>query len=187
MKKHILMLGCAMTSFNATAALAADTAEAQQETPAAAQEGASGGIEEILVTARRASESAQRVPLAITVVSGEALREANVVEVRDLARMTPNFQALTGNGDPTSVILTIRGQSAQDRLLTTDSPIGVYVDGVNYARMSNLETAFLDVERVEVLKGPQGTLFGRNTTGGAINISTKQPYLDSFEIGRAHV
>lgn len=137
------------------------------------------GIAEIIVTARRTNETSQSVPLAISVVTDEAIKEANVTEFRDFARLTPSFQALTGNGDSTSVLLTIRGVSGQDRLLTTDSPIGIYVDGVNYARTSNLETAFIDVERVEVLKGPQGTLFGKNNTGGAINITTKQPDLNA--------
>ena len=135
------------------------------------------GLSDIVVTARRTNESAQRVPLAISVFDASELKRANVTEVVDIARLTPNFSVTTAGGDATSVLLTIRGQSQQDYILTTESPIGVYVDGVNYIRSSNLEAAFLDVERVEVLKGPQGTLFGKNTTGGALNITTRQPDL----------
>ncbi|ATE65983.1 TonB-dependent receptor [Rhizorhabdus dicambivorans] len=178
MKGGASILAGSLVLFHAQAAWAGQSEPAAA--PAAAEAGAPEGIEDIVVTARRTNETAQKVPLAISVVTGEAMKEANVSEFRDFARLTPSFQALVGAGDATAVILTIRGVSAQDRLLTTDSPIGIYVDGVNYARTSNLETAFLDADRVEVLKGPQGTLFGKNNTGGAVSVTTRQPKLGEF-------
>lgn len=136
-----------------------------------------GGIADIIVTARRTNESAQSVPLAISVLDKQKLVDTNVNSMADVAKITPGFFVQTSSADPTGLLLTIRGQSQQDSILTTDSPIGVYVDGVNYIRSSNLESALVDIDRVEVLKGPQGTLYGKNTTGGAISITTRQPDL----------
>jgi iron complex outermembrane receptor protein len=148
---------------------------AQRNAPA--PEISNSGIQDIIVTARRTNESAQSVPLAITVLDAQKLADTNVQGIADIAKITPGFFVQTSSADPTGVLLTIRGQSQQDSILTTDSPIGVYVDGVNYIRSSNLESALVDIERVEVLKGPQGTLYGKNTTGGAISITTRQPDL----------
>lgn len=182
MSKQVYMMAAAVAALCAPAAYAQVGAAPAQVDPAPQEEQPpapqSGGIDRVVVTARRSEESVQTVPLAINVATADDLLDLHMTEVRDIARTIPNFQALTSNGDPGSVLLTIRGVSAQDRLLTTDSPIGVYVDGVNFVRHSNLETAFIDIERVEVLKGPQGTLFGKNTTGGAINVTTKQPSLN---------
>lgn len=150
---------------------------AQEAAPPADTEASQGGIEDIVVTARRTSEAAQTIPVAITAFGSQQLSDANVEGIADIAKQTPNFFVQTSSADPTGVLLTIRGQSQQDSILTIESPIGVYVDGVNYIRSSNLETALFDTERVEVLRGPQGTLFGKNTTGGAINITTRQPDL----------
>ncbi|MBL8652450.1 MAG: TonB-dependent receptor [Sphingopyxis sp.] len=165
------------------AGLATTTTAAAQETPAPAPteaDTAQGGIEDIVVTARRTSEAAQTIPIAITAFGAQQLADANVVGIADIAKQTPNFFVQTSSADPTGVLLTIRGQSQQDSILTIESPIGVYVDGVNYIRSSNLESALFDTERVEVLRGPQGTLFGKNTTGGAINITTRQPDLTAI-------
>lgn len=142
-----------------------------------AESAARGGIADIIVTARRTNESAQSVPLAISVLDKQKLVDTNVTGLADVAKITPGFFVQTSSADPTGLLLTIRGQSQQDSILTTDSPIGVYVDGVNYIRSSNLETTLVDIDRVEVLKGPQGTLYGKNTTGGAISITTRQPDL----------
>jgi len=169
-----------LSSLLTTASLAITTGALAQEAPAptdAGTDAAQGGIEDIVVTARRTSEAAQTIPIAITAFGSQQLSDANVEGIADIAKQTPNFFVQTSSADPTGVLLTIRGQSQQDSILTIESPIGVYVDGVNYIRSSNLETALFDTERVEVLRGPQGTLFGKNTTGGAINITTRQPDL----------
>ncbi|WP_260582636.1 TonB-dependent receptor plug domain-containing protein [Sphingopyxis sp. PET50] len=164
-----------------SAGLALAPSAAAQDAPAPAEaETAQGGIEDIVVTARRTSEAAQTIPIAITAFGAQQLADANVEGIADVAKQTPNFFVQTSSADPTGVLLTIRGQSQQDSILTIESPIGVYVDGVNYIRSSNLETALFDTERVEVLRGPQGTLFGKNTTGGAINITTRQPDLGAI-------
>ena len=158
-------------------AFAAQAQEASPPPEPAGDAQVTGGIGDIVVTARRTSEAAQTIPIAITAFGAQQLTDANVEGIADIAKQTPNFFVQTSSADPTGVLLTIRGQSQQDSILTIESPIGVYVDGVNYIRSSNLETALFDTERVEVLRGPQGTLFGKNTTGGAINITTRQPDL----------
>jgi iron complex outermembrane receptor protein len=152
---------------------------------ASAQE--SGGIRDIVVTARKREESIQNVPIAVTALSAEALANQSVQSVKDIQYQTPSLTIAPTNADRNSLAIGIRGQSVSDTLLTVDPSIGIYIDGVNFAKTVGTELSTLvDVERVEVLKGPQGTLFGRNTTGGALSITTKLPS-DEFEgqlIGR---
>ncbi|MDR7103727.1 iron complex outermembrane receptor protein [Croceicoccus sp. BE223] len=133
-----------------------------------------GGLEEIVVTARRSAERAQDVPIAITTVTANDLTKLSVRDVIEIQKMTPGLYMNSQNSSG-RVKITIRGQSEADNRLTTDPSVGVYIDGVNYARTYGLRSAFVDLAQVEVLKGPQGTLFGKNTTGGAINITTQHP------------
>jgi iron complex outermembrane receptor protein len=132
-------------------------------------------LETIVVTARRREETLQKVPLAVSVLSGEQLEAASVKGVFELQYLTPNLVIGAQPSAAQATVLSIRGQNQADLLLTTDSSVGVYVDGVNIPRTVGFRANNFDVERVEVLKGPQGTLYGRNTTGGAINIVTRRP------------
>jgi iron complex outermembrane receptor protein len=140
-----------------------------------------GGLEEIVVTARKASEPLQTTPVAVTALSEAGLIRNQVVEVADLQHVTPDM-AIGGAGTgPSSIVyLAIRGEAQNSPNSASDNAVGIYQDGVYIARPIIGNLGFLDVGQVEVLRGPQGTLFGRNTTGGALNIATNQP-TDTFE------
>jgi len=140
--------------------------------PALAQQGVAT-IEEVVVTARKREESLQSVPVAVTAQSGEQLKRANITDPVGLSRVTPSLQIRNSSGSANSAQIALRGQYAADSLLGVSQPIGLYEDNVNIPHPFGSNNAFFDIERVEVLKGPQGTLYGRNTTGGAINIITR--------------
>jgi iron complex outermembrane receptor protein len=128
---------------------------------------------DIVVTARRVSERAQDVPLAVTAIGGAALQERGVQELRDLSAIAPNLSIQSSNTGAGSAALSIRGQNSTTVSLAVDSAVGLYVDGVNVPRTWGIRGALVDIDRVEVLRGPQGTLYGRNTTGGAVSVYTK--------------
>lgn len=157
------------------ALIAASGAGAQTSSAAAPAEEQAGGIADIVVTARKISESAQSVPLSIVALGGEALKNANIVNVQDLQSQVPNLILQTHPVDPQSLSLAMRGQKQVDLTLTLDPSVGLYVDGFYNPRSIGLRGALVDMERVEVLRGPQGTLYGRNTTGGALALYTKDP------------
>ncbi len=135
-------------------------------------------LEEIVVTAQKRAENAQDVPIAITALSAAALEEKGVTNVADVSNFTPNIQidrASPFAGSSTIMSAYIRGIGQNDFAFNMEPGVGLYVDGVYYARTVGAALDLLDVERVEVLKGPQGTLFGRNTIGGAISVITRKP------------
>lgn len=165
----IAVVGTATLSFSAGAQEAGEARAARAE------------VEEIVVTARRSAESLQTTPVAVTALSGEALAQAQVSTVADLARTTPNLNISTGGGGPASVVMvSIRGQTQGQPSTSADPAVATYIDGVYYARPTGGDLDLFDVRQAEVLRGPQGTLFGRNTTGGAINVTTNDP-TDRFE------
>ena len=137
-------------------------------------------VDDVIVTAQRRSESSQKVALALTVVSGETLDDRNIQTVNDLENTVPSLEvdSQLGGGQPQ---FRIRGIGFQDYGANNASPVGVYVDEVGFAFPVQTQGLLFDLERVEVLRGPQGTLFGRNTTGGAINFITKAPSLHGNE------
>lgn len=150
--------------------------------PASAQNDAADRIfEEVVVTARQREERAQTVPIPITALSAEQLVTRNLMEVRDLEKLSPNtsidYSAVNGN----AIQVFIRGIGQTNWAATQDPKIGMYVDGVYFSRPQGALVDFNDVERVEVLRGPQGTLFGRNTTAGLIHIINNRPSTDGFE------
>lgn len=147
---------------------------------AAADSSDEGGIAEIIVTARKTSESLQSTPVAVSALSGESLANQQIVGIQQIQATTPNLTFSSAVAQPGSSTVFIRGQGSSDGLIAIDQAVGVYVDGVYAARSTGGATDLVDVQRVEVLRGPQGTLFGRNTTGGAINIIANQP-TDKFE------
>lgn len=164
---------------------AAETAvpDAQENTSAGTGAGAPEG--EILVTARRRSEASQDVPLAISVVGGEHLDNTGAFNVGRLQQLTPTLQFYTSN--PRNSAANIRGIGAPFGLTNDgiEQGVGIYVDDVYYSRAASSTFDFLDVARIEVLRGPQGTIYGKNTTAGALNITSRQPTFN-FE-GRAEV
>ena len=138
------------------------------------------GIEEIIVTSQRRSEAINDVPIAITAFSGETLAALGVTDTRDLGNVTPGFTAAdSGYNTP---VYTLRGIGFNDTTYTATSTVGIYVDETPLPYAIMTKGANLDIERVEILKGPQGILYGRNTTGGAINYIARKP-TDSFEYG----
>ena len=138
------------------------------------------GLSVITVTAERRGEDLQKVPVAVSAVQAEELDLRGLTEVKDLSAIAPNVSVLPGTTSNTAVLVSIRGIPGQaDESQGFDSPIGLYLDGVFLARSSAASFEVADIERVEVLRGPQGTLFGRNTTGGAINFITKEPPADA--------
>ncbi|HNP34747.1 MAG TPA: TonB-dependent receptor [Woeseiaceae bacterium] len=130
-------------------------------------------IEEIVVTAQKRTERLQDVPVSISVFNSDAIDQTGVRELKEIAAYIPNLQISPGNDFTTTV--TIRGVGAQSRNIGFDSRVGVYVDGVYVGQSPALNQELLALERVEVLRGPQGTLFGKNTVAGAINLITKKP------------
>lgn len=134
------------------------------------------GGEDIIVTARRSDESLSSVPVAITAVSGAGLVRQNVVEFKDLQKITPSLSLSTSNISPSNLSVGLRGQGVTEPLIYVDPSIGYYLNGVSLPNFNGAGmSAFLDIDRVEVLKGPQGTLYGRNTTGGSLNVFTNMP------------
>jgi iron complex outermembrane receptor protein len=168
MKRGLL----ATTMMATTVALAPTVVLAQSEEKPGAT------IEEIIVTARKRSESLQQTPIAITAQSAAALEAAAVTDLTEASRFVPNISFTKGGaiaGTNAAASIFIRGVGQGDFIVSSDPGVGVYIDGVYYARMVGASMELSDIERVEVLRGPQGTLFGRNTIGGAINIISKAP------------
>ncbi|WP_380875004.1 TonB-dependent receptor [Sphingomonas sp. DBB INV C78] len=153
-------------------------AQAQDAAPAAAEE---GGLEDIVVTAQKRSESLQRTPLAISAVSADTIETRRITDASMLSSVAPNLSTTTGPSSKGHLIIQIRGIGESEPILTADSPIGVYVDGVIVGRSTGAIFELTDLERIEVLRGPQGTLYGRNTTGGAVNLITRKP-TDEFGV-----
>ncbi len=134
---------------------------------------ATGKIEEITVTARKREELLRETPVAISVLSGEDLRELGARSLEDIGDAIPNLVFKQGTGKSASV--TIRGLGQRDPRTFLDPSVGIYIDGVYTARADGPLISTLDVERIEVLRGPQGTLYGKNSIGGAINFITRKP------------
>ncbi|MDB5397619.1 MAG: TonB-dependent receptor, partial [Rhodospirillales bacterium] len=153
---------------------------AQEAAQATATNGA-GQLEEIVVTARKTEEKLQTAPLSVTALTATKLEAQNVTTAAGLNGLVPNLNITQGAAYGTSVFVTIRGVNQADVSLTNDAPIALYIDGVYNGRAMGSLFDLVDLQRVEVLRGPQGTLFGRNTTGGAINFITKGPS-DDFSI-----
>lgn len=130
---------------------------------------------EIIVTARRRAESAQDAAVAVSVVSGETIDRTGSFNVNRLQQLQPSLQFYSSN--PRNTAVNIRGIGAPFGLTNDgiEQGVGIYIDDVYYARVAASTFDFLDVERIEVLRGPQGTLYGKNTTAGALNITTRRP------------
>ncbi len=148
-------------------------------TPAFAQSAASedrAGVDEIFVTARRTEENLQTTPVAVTAVTAAELERGQIDSLQELMYAAPNLAVTSGGpGDAALLQAGIRGQVQLDGTGAIDQPIGLYVDGIYIGRASGALLDLVDARQVEVLRGPQGTLFGRNTTGGAISITTQAP------------
>src|SRR5512134_2934368 len=142
---------------------------------------ATAQIEEVVVTAQRRAESMQNVPITVSAVTADTLNALGAVDVLDLASTAPGLYVGRQLASP---LIYLRGIGTTSTQGGQESPTALYVDGVYYAELPGLNFSFNNIERIEVLKGPQGTLFGRNATGGLVQIVTKDPSQDpSLDIG----
>lgn len=132
----------------------------------------SGGLEEIIVTAQKRSESLQKVPIAIAAVTPQQLTNSGIQSTQGLAAALPGLQLLNIGGNVTPYV---RGVGSGFAAAGLESPVATYVDGVYYANPADVNMDLFDIEQVSVIKGPQGTLFGRNATGGVLQITTREP------------
>jgi iron complex outermembrane receptor protein len=156
--------GIAVALFGAAAA-----ASAQQPARAESQ------LEEIVVTAERRDANLQDVPIAVTAFSAEDLSRRQVTSLVDIAKDVPNLVGHNNVGLNTATVVYLRGVGSTQSFATVDTTVGFYVDDVYIARQNANNFSLFDVERIEVLRGPQGTLYGRNTSGGAIKVVTQRP------------
>jgi iron complex outermembrane receptor protein len=142
----------------------------------AAESDSTPSLQEVTVTAQRVEENLQTTPVSMTALSGDFLQKFDVARVTSLETVSPNLNFFSGTGGSSSQVSAfIRGVGQFDFLLTTDPAVGLYVDGVYLARTFGNNLELNDVAQVEVLRGPQGTLFGKNSIGGAINVTTLTP------------
>lgn len=141
-------------------------------------------LEEVIVHARRRAEPLKDTPVAISVISGEQLREDSADTVQDVGRGIPNLRMVSSPQSVSALDVTMRGQTVNRSAIVFDSAVGLYVDGVYVANGQGAMATLLDVDSVEVARGSQGTLSGRNNTGGSISLTTHQPDLgaDSIEV-----
>jgi iron complex outermembrane receptor protein len=139
-----------------------------------------GALEEVIVTARKREESLQETPVAVTALSADALRDAGVRNLADLNQIAPNIEVSTANGTAPLANIYIRGVGQRNTGPNIDSGVGIYIDEVYVGRPDGALLDIYDIQSVQVLRGPQGTLFGKNTTGGALVFTTNRPG-DEFE------
>jgi len=173
-KSHTSVAHFALAAFLALGC----TAPAHAEDAAAEGEADGGGLSEIIVTAQKRSENLQETPISMSVLSGEQLANRHVTSLLDLKDGSiPSLRIAPFFSRPTALIVNIRGIGVlgDSNQPARDQGVGVYVDDIYLGRAQGLGTALFDIANVEVLKGPQGTLFGRNTEGGAVNITTRRP------------
>ena len=184
--KHTYQL--ALLAIGSGVALSAFTeAAVAQENPPAREPIllAANAIEEVRVTSRRREELAQNVPIPVTVVGGEHVADSGAFNVNRVKELIPSVQLYSSN--PRNTAISIRGQGTTFGLTNDgiDPGVGYYIDGVFFARPAITTLDFIDVERIEVLRGPQGTLYGKNTTAGAFNVTTAKPTFEKdarFEV-----
>ena len=130
----------------------------------------------IIVTARKRKESLYETPAALSVMSPQVLLQRNISNLDDIGKHVPNLNiSRFGVGNTAQAAIFIRGIGLQDHIITTDPGVGVYLDGVYLGRQMGSNLSLINIERIEVLRGPQGTLYGRNSIGGAVNIITRKP------------
>ncbi|MFZ3483172.1 TonB-dependent receptor [Sphingomonas sp. 3-13AW] len=194
--RSVLVAGTALATFLAGGSAFAQTVDpvsaieppaAEVTAPDVEEEQAAGAVRsgDIVVTARRRVENVQDVPIAMSVIGGDTLDAQGAYNISRLTQLQPTLQFFSTN--PRNTFINIRGIGAPFGLTNDgfEQGVGIYVDQVYYNRIASATLDFVDVERIEVLRGPQGTLYGKNTTAGAINITTRAP---SFEFeGRAEV
>ena len=173
MIKKNLLLGCAIAAVMSSSAYANAGANTPEENE--------GGLADIIVIGdTKQTENLQDVPTTITAFTAETLTNQGIKEVREIASFTPGFNVRESGNNPTSFAMSMRGQIQVDNIATLEPSVGIYLDDMYIARTYGLNTEMMDVASVQVRKGPQGTLFGRNTSAGAVLIQTADPEFDKL-------
>ncbi|HET7561432.1 MAG TPA: TonB-dependent receptor [Rhodanobacteraceae bacterium] len=190
MRSKSASVALGLLSASIALALATNAQAAPQESSAAAQSTQTASpasqpqtatahkpkeLETIVVTARRRSEDLEKVPIAISAFSSEDLMDMQAVDIAGLQGSVPNMNIVQGRGSSSNVNIFIRGIGQPDALQSFDPGVGFYVDDVYYSRINGALMDLFDIDHVEVLRGPQGTLYGMNSTGGAVKVVTKAP------------
>jgi iron complex outermembrane receptor protein len=165
-------MGTSLVANGATAIIVASIAM-----PASAQQ-----LDEIVVTARKREESLQTVPVAVTALTSADFARQNVVSLQDLNLGIPNVTITQNTGLPGGAQVYIRGIGQDDSTFTSEQGVGLYVDGIYVGKQNGAMLDMMDFERIEVLRGPQGTLYGKNSPAGAIKFVTRRPDLDATHI-----
>jgi iron complex outermembrane receptor protein len=173
-KATVALSAAAQTAAQATAE-ANKPAAGAQPTAALSNRGQDTATGEIVVTARRTEERLQRVPASISAFNARALDRIQATDTTGLQGAVPNLNIVQGRGSSNATNIYIRGIGQPDALQTFDPAVGVYIDDVYLSRIRGNQLDLLDVDRIEVLRGPQGTLYGKNTIGGAIKYVTRKP------------
>lgn len=161
--RRLLLLGTAATAFTV---FVPGQASAQSE---------NGGLQEIIVTAQKREQSLQDVPIAVTALGGDALQANRVTNVADLSGLAPGLTTAATAGGSKIPQFSMRGATGNGSVPGSDRAVGIYIDGVYIAASRGAIFDIPEIQRIEVLRGPQGTLFGRNSTAGAISITTRDP------------
>ena len=172
-----LTASCLSRALLGSTVLLAAAAAAQENTRSA-----DGGLEEVIVTAQRRSESLQDTPISIAAFTAADLENRGISGLVDLRANVPNLQLSPHPNSASTTLVFLRGVGLIDDQITQDGGVAIYMDGVYVARSQGQALEVAELERVEVLRGPQGTLYGRNATGGAINFITKPPVLGDFGV-----
>ncbi len=173
MKKYYLLTGAALS-------IMAMPAHAQEAADATVAQEASGGLEDIVVTAQRRSERLQNVPIAITVAGAEQLSIARVDNIANIQSLSPSVQFRSSNISSSSSNVIIRGLGTTGNSRAFEGAVGIFIDGVYRTRAGAALQTFNDIDNVQILRGPQGTLFGKNTSAGAILLTSTKPDLTGF-------
>ena len=178
LKKHVSLLS--LTALTALALPLATPAHAQNDSASAATpKRDEAANDEIVVTAQKREQRLSDVPITISVADADAIKERRIEAVTDLVVFTPNV-SVKENIPGLVPVITIRGVGLNDFSATNNPSAGVYVDEVSLSSLALMNFDFFDLERMEVLKGPQGTLYGRNSTAGALSIVTAKPDFNGF-------
>ncbi len=182
MMKMVMRCGAATLAIATctSAALAQDTS-AQPENPAAENVAPASGIAEIVVTATRRDSDLQKTPIAVSAIDQQLIQQANVDNIGGLASFVPNFSAETITGF-NAASFAMRGVGQNNIIVYFEPPVVVLVDDFVVPSVQTQLLDTFDVSQVEVLRGPQGTLFGKNSTGGAVTVRTKRPELDTIGV-----
>lgn len=170
-----LLAGSIVLALAAPAHAAQDAPAQSPQHEAGARQHQAKQLETVVVTARRRSEDLEKVPVAVSAFDSEDLKDLQAVDIAGLQGAVPNMNIVQGRGSSSNVNIFIRGVGQPDALQTFDPGVGFYVDDVYYSRINGALMDLFDIDHVEVLRGPQGTLYGMNSTGGAVKIVTRKP------------